>query len=529
MARRPPGRVGELLEEWELDRTAQRCTGSARSSCRCARPTARRRCSRSVSRTRSPSTSTWPSSTGTARRGAAAAGRPAPRALLLERLHPEDLAESGTSRRARSSPASTRVLHVPALPQLRTRHVVRRELARRPAEHCRATRRSRGGWSSRRSRSAATSSPTRRAPGGSCTATCTTRTCWPADREPWLVIDPKPMSGDPHYELAPMLWNRWDELAGDVRDGVRRRFHTLVDTAGLDEDRARDWVVVRMVLNAHWALEDAEPDDRPLSTEERDWITAASRSPRPCRTAQHGRIGVRDRFSPAPSTSAGPRPRLGRDRPHLDREAAGDRPGRGAHAGPRGRPGLRHRAPRRASTRRSTPSPARTSTAWAEWLGQPIRDGQFGENLTTTGIDVNEAEVGERWRIGTAMLEVARVRIPCNDFKSWMGLSGFDDTAWVKRFTAEGRPGPLPAGRARGRARRPATRSEVVHRPGHGVTVSTMFARSPPTGPAAASCCASTGWSPRPGHGRRSTSRAPDPGQDSRQTGVRLPGRNLLI
>ena len=72
------------------------------------------------------------------------------------------------------------------------------------------------------------------------------------------MIDPKPMSGDPHYELAPMLWNRYDELAGDVRDGLRRRFHTLVDHAGLDEDRARDWVVVRMVLNANWAVQDAQ-------------------------------------------------------------------------------------------------------------------------------------------------------------------------------------------------------------------------------------------------------------------------------
>ena len=73
-----------------------------------------------------------------------------------------------------------------------------------------------------------------------------------ADREPWLVIDPKPMSGDPHFEPAPMLWNRWDEVvaSGDVRDAVRRRFHTLVDVAGLDEDRARDWVVLREVLNA---------------------------------------------------------------------------------------------------------------------------------------------------------------------------------------------------------------------------------------------------------------------------------------
>ena len=77
-----------------------------------------------------------------------------------------------------------------------------------------------------------------------------------ADREPWLAIDPKPVSGDPHYELAPMLWNRWAELAGDVRGGVRRRFHTLVDAAGLDEDRARDWVVVRMLHNAMWRLAD---------------------------------------------------------------------------------------------------------------------------------------------------------------------------------------------------------------------------------------------------------------------------------
>jgi len=69
----------------------------------------------------------------------------------------------------------------------------------------------------------------------------------------WLAIDPKPMAGDPHYEVAPMLWNRTEELKGDFRDGVRRRFHTLIDAGGLDEDRARDWVIVREVLNASWA------------------------------------------------------------------------------------------------------------------------------------------------------------------------------------------------------------------------------------------------------------------------------------
>src|SRR6478735_5638186 len=52
-----------------------------------------------------------------------------------------------------------------------------------------------------------------------------------ADREPWLAIDPKPLSGDPHYEVAPLLWNRWDELAGDIRRGVRRRFHAAIDAA----------------------------------------------------------------------------------------------------------------------------------------------------------------------------------------------------------------------------------------------------------------------------------------------------------
>jgi len=94
-----------------------------------------------------------------------------------------------------------------------------------------------------------------------------------ADREPWLVIDPKPLSGDPHFEIAPLLWNRWDELVatGNVRRAVRQRFHTIVDAAGLDEDRARDWVVVRELVNTLWAMDDlagwrSDPDTK-------DWIT----------------------------------------------------------------------------------------------------------------------------------------------------------------------------------------------------------------------------------------------------------------
>ena len=60
---------------------------------------------------------------------------------------------------------------------------------------------------------------------------------------------------------------------GSVRDGLRRRFHALVDAGGLDEDRARDWVVVRMVVNAGWSVQDARAADRALTADERDWIT----------------------------------------------------------------------------------------------------------------------------------------------------------------------------------------------------------------------------------------------------------------
>jgi MOSC domain-containing protein YiiM len=108
---------------------------------------------------------------------------------------------------------------------------------------------------------------------------------------------------------------------------------------------------------------------------------------------------------------------------------------------------------------------------WAERLGDELRDGEFGENLTTAGIDVDEAEVGERWRIGTAVLEVASVRTPCNDFKQWMGRGGHDNSAWVRRFSERERPGAYL------RVLQPGVLAagdpvEVVHRPGHGVTVS---------------------------------------------------------
>jgi MOSC domain-containing protein YiiM len=111
---------------------------------------------------------------------------------------------------------------------------------------------------------------------------------------------------------------------------------------------------------------------------------------------------------------------------------------------------------------------------WGEVLGRHVPDGHFGENLTTVGIDVNEAEVGERWEVGGALLEVASVRTPCNDFKGWMRHTGYDATAWVKRFADTARPGPYLRVLAEGPVQA-GDEIEVVHRPGHGVTVTTMF------------------------------------------------------
>jgi MOSC domain-containing protein YiiM len=111
---------------------------------------------------------------------------------------------------------------------------------------------------------------------------------------------------------------------------------------------------------------------------------------------------------------------------------------------------------------------------WAAELGQEVRDGQFGENLTTRGIDVNESEVGERWRIGSATVEIAMVRTPCNDFKNWQRLNGYDDRAWVRRFATVARPGPYLRVVQEGEVSA-GDDLTVVHQPGHGVTVSTMF------------------------------------------------------
>lgn len=113
-------------------------------------------------------------------------------------------------------------------------------------------------------------------------------------------------------------------------------------------------------------------------------------------------------------------------------------------------------------------------TRWAARFGRPVRPGLFGENLTTSGLDVNEAVLGERWRIGTSMLSPVDVRIPCNVFKNWLGLNDVDNRAWVRQFTEDGRPGPYLRVLEEGHLQ---AGDEIVveDRPDHGVTVATMF------------------------------------------------------
>lgn len=108
---------------------------------------------------------------------------------------------------------------------------------------------------------------------------------------------------------------------------------------------------------------------------------------------------------------------------------------------------------------------------WEVRLGRSLPDGFFGENLTTTGLDVNGALLGERWRIGdTVELAVTFPRIPCNTFRGWMGERG-----WLRTFSQRSRPGAYL------RVLTPGTITagepiEVVWRPDHDVTVALTYA-----------------------------------------------------
>ena len=106
---------------------------------------------------------------------------------------------------------------------------------------------------------------------------------------------------------------------------------------------------------------------------------------------------------------------------------------------------------------------------WEAELDKEIPAGKFGENLTTVGIDVTNAVIGQTWRIGSTLLQVTGPRIPCGTFARFM-----EEDKWVKRFTVEGMPGTyfqvLEAGEI-------AEGNEITieSTPEHGVTVSDVF------------------------------------------------------
>ncbi|MEV0645277.1 MOSC domain-containing protein [Phytomonospora sp. NPDC050363] len=107
---------------------------------------------------------------------------------------------------------------------------------------------------------------------------------------------------------------------------------------------------------------------------------------------------------------------------------------------------------------------------WEPEFGRALSNGVFGENLTTAGLDVNGALIGERWRIGAeVVLEVATPRIPCATFQGWLERAG-----WIKRFTQAAVPGAYLRVIEPGEIRA-GDAVEIVHRPGHDVSVALVF------------------------------------------------------
>jgi MOSC domain-containing protein YiiM len=107
---------------------------------------------------------------------------------------------------------------------------------------------------------------------------------------------------------------------------------------------------------------------------------------------------------------------------------------------------------------------------WEEELGIELTPGIFGENITTSGMDITNALIGERWRVGEAVLEITDPRIPCSTFRARMGIRGF-----IKRFAAERRFGAYFMIVEEGHVG-VGDQVSVLYRPEHDVTIARMGA-----------------------------------------------------
>lgn len=106
---------------------------------------------------------------------------------------------------------------------------------------------------------------------------------------------------------------------------------------------------------------------------------------------------------------------------------------------------------------------------WEQELGRELGDAAFGQNLTTRGIDVSGAVIGERWSIGSTVLEVAQPRVPCFKLGLRIGSPGF-----VKRFAQSSRPGAYLRIVEEGDVGA-GDRIEVISRPDHAITSRMVF------------------------------------------------------
>jgi MOSC domain-containing protein YiiM len=106
---------------------------------------------------------------------------------------------------------------------------------------------------------------------------------------------------------------------------------------------------------------------------------------------------------------------------------------------------------------------------WEQEIGRSLTFGEFGENLTTEGIEVNDALVGERWEIGTTVLEVSEPRIPC-----WRLGVRMNDQMFVRRFAGALRPGVYMRIIVEGDVGA-GDEIRVVERPDHDLTIRDVF------------------------------------------------------